>query len=37
MIENFLYSGHYRLPKRHKQLRAWHRRMQTVKRTDFCA
>jgi glutathione S-transferase len=32
MLENFLYSGHYHLPKRHKQIQEWHRRMKTVKR-----
>jgi hypothetical protein len=37
MLENFLYSGHYQLPKRHKQIQAWHRRMKTVKHTDFSA
>jgi glutathione S-transferase len=37
MLENFLYSGHYRLPERHKQIREWHGRMQTVKHTDFSA
>jgi glutathione S-transferase len=35
MIENFLYSGHYELPKRHKELRNWHERMKTVKHSDF--
>jgi hypothetical protein len=35
MLENFLYSGHYRLPERHKQIQAWHRRMKKVKHTDF--
>ena len=35
MLENFLYSGHYRLPERHKQIQAWHRRMKTVKHPDF--
>lgn len=34
MLENFLYSGHYHLPKRHKQIQQWHRRMKTVKRSD---
>jgi glutathione S-transferase len=37
MLENFLYSGHYSLPQRHKRLQAWYGRMQTVKRTDFRA
>lgn len=31
MLENFLYSGHYRLPAAHAQLRRWHRRMTTLK------
>jgi hypothetical protein len=35
MLENFLYSGHYKLPARHKQIREWHRRMKTVKHADF--
>ena len=37
MLENFLYSGHYQLPKRHKQIQEWHRRMKKVKHTDFSA
>ena len=37
MLENFLYSGHYHLPKRHQQIREWHRRMQQFKHTDFSA
>ena len=24
MLENFLYSGHYKLPARHKQIQKWH-------------
>jgi glutathione S-transferase len=35
MLENFLYSGHYKLPSRHKQIREWHRRMKTVKHADI--
>jgi glutathione S-transferase len=35
MLENFLYSGHYKLPARHKQIREWHSRMKTVKHSDF--
>jgi glutathione S-transferase len=35
MLENFLFSGHYQLPARHKEIQKWHRRMTTVKRTDF--
>jgi glutathione S-transferase len=27
MLENFLYTGHYRLPKAHNHLKDWHRRM----------
>jgi glutathione S-transferase len=33
MLENFLYSNHYNLPKRHKQIQEWHRRMKTVKKS----
>jgi len=32
MLENFLYSGHYSLPKSQPHLRKWHRRMKTVRR-----
>lgn len=31
MLENFLYSGHYRLPTRHAHLKDWHRRMSGIK------
>jgi glutathione S-transferase len=31
MLENFLYSGHYQLPARHKQIRQWHARMKQLK------
>lgn len=31
ILENFLFSGHYQLPKRHKQLQRWHRRMGKLK------
>jgi glutathione S-transferase len=31
MLENFLYSGHYKLPARHKQIQKWHRRMAEIK------
>ena len=37
MLENFLYSGHYHLPQRHRQIREWHGRMKSVKHTDFSA
>lgn len=37
MLENFLYSGHYHLPRRHQQIQQWHNRMKTVKHTDFSA
>ena len=33
MLENFLFSGHYSLPKSQPHLRAWHRRMKTVRQT----
>jgi glutathione S-transferase len=32
MLENFLFSGHYSLPKSQPHLRAWHQRMKTVRR-----
>jgi glutathione S-transferase len=35
MLENFLYSGHYKLPARHKQIQQWHRRMKSVKHSDY--
>jgi len=31
MLENFLYSGHYKLPARHNHLKTWHRRMNQLK------
>jgi glutathione S-transferase len=31
MLGNFLYSGHYKLPARHKQIQQWHLRMKTLK------
>ena len=31
ILENFLYSGHFRLPPAHNRLRAWHRRMASLK------
>ena len=31
MLENFLYSGHYKLPARHKQIQKWHARMAKIK------
>ena len=31
MLGNFLYSGHYRLPAAHTQLRQWHRRMTRIR------
>jgi glutathione S-transferase len=33
MLGNFLYSGHYKLPARHKQIQKWHRRLTTIKKT----
>ncbi len=35
MLENFLYSGHYKLPTRHKQIQKWHQRMMSVKHSDY--
>jgi glutathione S-transferase len=32
MLENFLYSGHYKLPAAHNHLKDWHRRMSQLKR-----
>jgi len=32
MLQNFLYSGHYKIPSRHKEIRKWHARMTTLKR-----
>jgi len=34
MLENFLYSGHYKLPARHKRIRQWHQGMAGIKRTN---
>jgi glutathione S-transferase len=31
MVENFLFSGHYQLPKSQPYLRAWHRRLKTIR------
>ena len=31
MLENFLFSGHYALPKAQPHLRGWHRRMKSVR------
>jgi glutathione S-transferase len=31
MLENFLYSGHYQLPARHKQIKLWRQRMTRIK------
>ena len=30
MLGNFLFSGHFKLPKAHDHLRAWHRRMNEI-------
>lgn len=35
MLGDFLYTGHYELPKAHKHLQEWHDRMLGVKRTDL--
>jgi len=31
MLGNFLFSGHYKLPARHKQIQKWHQRMTHIK------
>jgi glutathione S-transferase len=31
MLENFLYSGHYKLPARHKNIRRWHQRLAKIR------
>lgn len=35
ILENFLYSGHYRLPAVHARLARWHRRIQKIKLKDL--
>ena len=35
MLGNFLFSGHYRLPKAHNHLRDWHGRMETIQNSKF--
>lgn len=35
MLDNFLYSGHYKLPARHKQIQKWHHRMKQLKMEDL--
>lgn len=35
MLGNFLYSGHYELPKPHKRLSAWYTRMSKTKAKQF--
>ena len=35
MLENFLYSGHYKLPARHKQIQKWHHLMTSIKHSDY--
>jgi glutathione S-transferase len=35
MLENFLFSGHYELPERHKEIREWHAKMAKIKTADF--
>lgn len=35
MLGNFLYSGHYRLPARHTNIRKWHTRMTKAKQSTF--
>ncbi len=31
MLDNFLFSGHYRLPAAHTRLKRWHQRMERIK------
>ena len=35
ILGNFLFSGHYKLPARHKELRKWHRRMARLKAANI--
>jgi len=35
MLDNFLYSGHYKLPARHKQIQKWYRRLASAKLSQF--
>jgi glutathione S-transferase len=35
MLGDFLYTGHYQLPKAHTHLALWHKRMSAFKHTDF--
>ncbi len=35
MLENFLYSGHYKLPARHKEIQRWYARMGKATFKDF--
>jgi len=37
MLANFLYSGHYSLPRNHPKLRAWHGRMRRIRQEDTAA
>ena len=37
MLGNFLFTGHYRLPKAHKQIQRWYRRMTEVQFENPCA
>jgi glutathione S-transferase len=32
MLQNFLYSGHYKIPSCHREIRDWHARISTLKR-----
>jgi glutathione S-transferase len=35
MLGDFLYTGHYKLPAAHPQIKKWHRRMTSAKHSDF--
>ena len=36
MLENFLYSGRYKIPRCHKEIQKWHLRMSTLKLNIAC-
>jgi glutathione S-transferase len=35
ILDNFLYSGHYKLPAQHKEISVWHRRMASAKLSKY--
>lgn len=36
ILGNFLYTGHYKLPAAHTQLKRWHHRMTRARHSDYC-